>query len=186
MTPGTMTPGTLTPGTMTPGTMVLDTDPQGYAVRSAGARDLTAVADCRRRWVAERTAEIDMADDPGFDARMAQWWAREADRRVTWLAWAGERPIGMASAVLFERMPAPGAATARWGYVSQVWVDAAYRRRGVATTLMGALIDWARREDLVRLILNPSDESRPMYAALGFREATDLLRLDLAGGVRKT
>ena len=66
-----------------------------------------------------------------------------------------------------------------------MWVDAAYRRRGVATTLMGALIDWVRREALVRLVLNPSDESRSMYAALGFREATDLLRLDLAAGVGK-
>jgi hypothetical protein len=46
---------------------------------------------------------------------------------------------------------------------------------------MGAVIAWARREGLVRLVLNPSDESRPMYAALGFREASDLLRLDLSG-----
>ena len=67
-----------------------------------------------------------------------------------------------------------------------MWVDAAYRRRGVATTLMGALIDWVRREALVRLVLNPSDESRSMYAALGFREATDPLRLDLAAGVGKS
>jgi len=152
-------------------------DTQGYAVRPAGPDDLAAVTDCRRRWVAERTD----ASDPGFEDRMADWWVREADRRATWLAWAGEQPIGMAATVIFERMPAPGAPTARWGYVSQVWVDAAYRRRGVASTLMGAVIAWARREGLVRLVLNPSDESRPMYAALGFREASDLLRLDLSG-----
>ncbi len=174
--------------------------PPAYAVRRATEDDLAAVSDCRRRWVAERrsaaaagaaaaTAAAAGAaaataagadDDPDFEARMADWWLRMADRRHTWLAWAGDWPIGMAALVVFERMPAPGSPTAHWGYVSQVWVDPAYRRRGVATALMGAAIEWAREQQMVRLVLNPSEISRPMYAALGFRPADDLLRLDLA------
>ncbi len=45
---------------------------------------------------------------------MEQWWTQEASRRVTWLAWSGTHPIGMAAAVVFHRMPSPGRATARW------------------------------------------------------------------------
>jgi len=149
--------------------------PPAYAVRPAADGDLSAVADCRRRWVGERGEVVD-AD---FEARMGDWWRRMADRRHTWLAWAGEQPIGMAALVVFERMPAPGSPTARWGYVAQVWVDPAYRRAGVASALMGEVLTWARQESLVRLVLNPSEISRPMYAALGFRPADDLLRLDL-------
>ena len=158
---------------------------RAYAVRPATAADWPAVADCRRRWSAEHAevaAEASEASviDPDFEDRLADWWLRMADRRHTWLAWAGDWPIGMAALVVFERMPAPGSPTAHWGYVSQVWVDPAYRRRGVATALMGAAIEWAREQQMVRLVLNPSEISRPMYAALGFRPADDLLRLDLA------
>jgi hypothetical protein len=53
-------------------------------------------------------------DDGDFERRMEQWWTQEASRRVTWLAWAGTHPIGMAAAVVFHRMPSPGRATARW------------------------------------------------------------------------
>ncbi len=149
-----------------------------YAVRPAGEDDLAAVTDCRRRWVSELVEGA--AGDPDFEARMADWWRRMADRRQTWLACSGERAIGMAALVVFERMPALGSPTASWGYVSQVWVDPAYRRIGVATALMDKLVAWAHEQGLVRLVLNPSELSRPMYAALGFRPADELLRLDLA------
>ena len=141
---------------------------RAYAVRPATAADWPAVADCRRRWSAEHAevaAEASEASviDPDFEDRLADWWRRMADRRHTWLAWAGERPIGMAALVVVERMPSPGRPTARWGYVAQVWVDPAYRRAGVATALMGELLAWSRDACLVRLVLNPSEISHPSF-----------------------
>ena len=44
---------------------------------------------------------------------------------------------------------------------------------------MAALLAWSREERLVRLVLNPSEISKDLYAGLGFRPADDLMRLDL-------
>ena len=159
--------------------MTLASSPPEYAVRLALPGDLAAVASCRRRWAAEGRPGAAEPDDGDFERRMEQWWTQEASRRVTWLAWSGTHAIGMAAAVVFHRMPSPGRATARWAYVSQVWVDAAYRRRGVGTDLMGAVLGWSQAEGMVRLVLNPSDAARTLYGRLGFRPADDLLRLDL-------
>ena len=68
---------------------------------------------------------------------------------------------------------------ARWPYVGNVWVDPAHRRRGVATLLMRAVVTWCRAERMERIVLNPSEESLPLYRSLGFRTADDLMRLDL-------
>ncbi len=75
-------------------------------------------------------------------------------------------------------MPRPGAPDTRWAYVANVWIDPKHRRRGVGRLVM-ELLEWCREEGCVRVVLNPSEVSLPLYRALGFRPADDLLRLDL-------
>lgn len=41
------------------------------------------------------------------------------------------------------------------------------------------LIRGARADGMVRVILAPSEMSKPLYRSLGFRVADDLMRLDL-------
>ena len=76
-------------------------------------------------------------------------------------------------------MPRPGVPDTRWGYVANVWTEPKHRRRGVGRLVMAELLGWCREEGLVRVVLNPSEVSLPLYRALGFRPADDLLRLDL-------
>jgi GNAT superfamily N-acetyltransferase len=116
----------------------------------------------------------------GFEDELRQWWDRESRHRQAWVALdAGERPVGMANLMVFERMPRPDRAAGRWGYVANVWVDPPHRRRGVARLLMTTALDWCRGQGLVRVVLNPSEQSLPLYRSLGFRSADDLMRLDL-------
>ena len=80
---------------------------------------------------------------------------------------------------VFERMPHAGLPDTRWAYLANLWVEPDLRRRGVASALVTAAVDWARAEGMERVVLNPSEMSRPLYQAFGFRPADDLLRLDL-------
>jgi len=183
---------------------VTTTPPSPYAVRLASTVDLAEVARCRFEWALERGAGAAAQDDAEFGARLGQWWDATADRRCTWLAvpaghaevskrvgelgaagadgsaWAGGsvQAVGMASLTVYQRMPWPGAPEARWAYVGQLWVDPQHRRRGVGRLLVEHLVAWARDGGLVRLVLNPSEMARPLYAGLGFRPASDLMRLD--------
>lgn len=146
----------------------------GYAVRLADSGDIAAVAGARARW-------REQAADAGFVAEFEQWWAETEDRRRTWIASGPVGVIGMVSMTVFTRMPSPGEPAKQWAYVGQVWVDPAYRRMGIARTMMTEAIAWARHALMERIVLNPSEMSRPLYAGLGFRSAADLLRLDLDG-----
>ena len=81
-------------------------------IRQAEVADLAAIALLRRQWTQEQGGAC---DDPGFDERLATWFARESSRRIIWLAEADGRLVGMMNLVVFERMPRPGRAPSRWG-----------------------------------------------------------------------
>ena len=62
----------------------------------------------------------------------------------------------------------------RAGVVKKMYVVPAYRKRGIARALLGALIAYARERGLDRLVLDTARErmqaAYALYLALGFRE----------------
>ena len=81
----------------------------------------------------------------------------------------------MVNLKVFERMPSPGASPSRWGYLANLFVDPAFRRRGLGTRLLDALLSTSAEQGLVRVVLSPSGESIPLYMRAGFAPADTLL-----------
>ena len=54
------------------------------------------------------------------------------------------------------------------GLVLNVYVDVAWRRRGMARRLMEELLVWTRTHGVVRLVLHASDDGRALYESMGF------------------
>ncbi len=48
---------------------------------------------------------------------------------------------------VFERMPRPGRATGRWGYLGNAFVLAPYRDQGIGSQLLAAVLGYAREHD---------------------------------------
>lgn len=141
-------------------------------VRRAEGADLAAIAWLRRQW----TQELDGDHaDPGFDERVAAWFARESSRRITWLAEADGHPVGMMNLAIFERMPRPGRAPSRWGYLGNAFILAAYRNRGIGRRLISAVLGYADENGFARVVLSPTDRSIPFYERAGFGPASALM-----------
>jgi GNAT superfamily N-acetyltransferase len=141
-------------------------------IRRAADADLPAIARLRSAWTREQRGAV---DDPGFDDRLAQWFARESGRRLTWLAEDDGEPVGMMSMAVFERMPQPGRDPGRWGYLGNAFVLEACRNRGVGGRLLDALLAYADEHGFARVVLSPSARSVPFYERAGFRPADSLL-----------
>ena len=141
-------------------------------VRRASAEDVPALAALRRAWTEEQNGEV---VDPGFEARFAEWFATESGRRVAWIASVDDHPVGMLNLAVFTRMPRPGVAPSRWGYIANVFVLERHRDAGVGRLLVDEAIAYARDEDLVRLVLSPSPRSVPFYERAGFATTDRLM-----------
>jgi GNAT superfamily N-acetyltransferase len=141
-------------------------------IRRAGAADLAAIARLRREQAAEQQGEH---GDPGFEQRFAAWSGQESARRITWLAEVDGRLVGMMNLAIFERMPRPGRATGRWGYLGNAFVLAAYRNQGIGRRLIEAVLSHAAEHGFARVVLSPSERSVPFYQRAGFGPASTLL-----------
>jgi ribosomal protein S18 acetylase RimI-like enzyme len=64
------------------------------------------------------------------------------------------------------------------GYIWGVYVEPAYRRRGIATQLTERAIAHLKAIGCTHAVLNASLSGKPLYAQLGFMEG-NLMRLDL-------
>jgi GNAT superfamily N-acetyltransferase len=142
-------------------------------VRRAGDTDVAVLAVLRRAWAEEQAGGP--LTDPDFEQNFADWYAAERTRRITWLVELGGEPAGMLNLVLFRRMPKPGRPISQWGYVSNLFVLAGHRDRGVGRLLLDAALDHARVHDFDRVVLSPTDRSVPFYRRAGFGDADTLL-----------
>jgi GNAT superfamily N-acetyltransferase len=59
-------------------------------------------------------------------------------------------------------------AEGRHGIIVNVFTEPEWRRKGLAGMLLKQVIDWAREQQLDRLVLHSSDDGRALYERLGF------------------
>ena len=151
------------------------------ALRRATVEDAQLLAEHRAAvWmeVGDWSAEAMAAQTP-------EWadFARRAVADGTYVAWIVEEhgePIASGAILVQLAIPRPGSDSERAGRVQSVYVVPAARRRGIARTVMEALLADARALRLIFLTLHPSDEARGLYASMGFTPA-DEMRLSLSG-----
>jgi GNAT superfamily N-acetyltransferase len=134
-------------------------------IRIADRSDGPAIAELRRAWTAEQQGDV---IDDDYEARFLDWYERESDHRVSWLAEVSGRPAGMMNLVIFERMPRPGLETGTWGYLANAFVLAASRNQGIGGQILAAVIDYADQHQYVRIVLRPSERAVPFYRRSGF------------------
>ena len=130
-------------------------------------------------WLAMRTALYVEADP---DTRVAEL-VQEIDTmlgRDDWAAFGAEAPGGELVGLieLFERNCAEGCVSSPVCYIEGLWVDAAWRRRGLARRLVEAGRDWARsrgRTEMASDVQITNLLSQTVHRRLGFAETERLV-----------
>jgi len=151
-------------------------------IRPATAGDADEIA--RLRW--EFSLEERQPTEPheGFMRRMASELRRYlASGR--WAIWVADDPdvarrlIATAFLQRIDKVPRPYPRPPAWGYITNVYVDAAWRDRGVGRAVMDVAIAAARSEGLDTLLLWPSERAIPFYERAGFAPATGAMEMPL-------
>jgi len=112
------------------------------------------------------------------DLRVEQGWQRSETLLRAIQAWERGRVFLLREAALSPESEAargrtPIAATSviaatRVGVIGNVVVRADYRRRGLAKLLMRTTLDWLRAQGVRAVLLDATEDGRPLYASLGF------------------
>ena len=98
------------------------------------------------------------------------WLATPADESATVVAGAGIQLQPILPRPLSPSQIGEG----RQGTIINVFTEPEWRRRGIGSLLMKEIIAWSRSEGLERILLNASEEGRPVYEKLGFVESNEM------------
>lgn len=149
-----------------------------YTIRAATVEDAPVLLEHRRKMF--RAMGRDEASLEPMSRAAAEYYATAlADGTCrAWLAVSGGDVAGGGMIVIVPWPGSPGFAKPWRPWILNVYVDPAFRRRGIARALMETMIGFCREEGYPAVALHASDEGRPLYESLGF-EPTNEMRLVL-------
>lgn len=125
-------------------------------------------------------AEEMEAPDPAAVDRMiaaAEPYLRLAIPEGRWHAWIAE-PGGSGAVEVVPWIPGRLDPAPRRAWIHSVYVEPAFRRRGIGRQLTETIIGWCREQGFGWIYLHPSEQGRLLYHALGFQPSSEMrLRL---------
>jgi GNAT superfamily N-acetyltransferase len=154
----------------------------GLDFRRAGGADVGALVDLRIEFM-RVVKDGNFPDEAEWRRELASRFSADlaSGALVAWICLDRGRVVAASGLAC----PGSGAARAELALrpgealVFNMFTRPAYRRRGIASELLARLIAEARARGIRALRLRPTDDGRPLYERLGFRDDGEdmLLRL---------
>ena len=115
--------------------------------------------------------------------RVSEIYFRDALPRGRYRGWVAEsedgRVVGGAGIVINDWPAHPRESMPLRAWILNMFIEAEFRRRGIARQLMETMLAWSRAEGFRHVSLHASAEGRPLYESLGF-VPTNEMRLDFS------
>lgn len=144
-------------------------------VRLATSTDAAELA--RLRWDF-RPDDQSLQPRRAFIAECSAWLEQNLSSG-NWIAAVAETESGSLCGCIFlqrvEKVPIPGTLHRYWGYVTNSYVEAGWRNRGVGSRLLRLLLNQAQRWRLEFLIVWPSPDAISFYRRIGFEDVEHVL-----------
>ena len=93
-----------------------------------------------------------------------------------YVAGVGGEECGCGAICFSRELPSPDNPSGRCAYLMNIYVRKAYRHHGVAHAVVSRLIREARKTGCGKIYLESTEEGRPVYASLGFRDMPDMMK----------
>lgn len=101
---------------------------------------------------------------------------------VEWLCIEDGQAVASAAIMFYEFVPSRTNPSGLRGYVTNMYTAPEHRRKGIATLLLGKLVEEAKARGVQRLWLHATGMGQPVYLKFGFKETGGWLEMkDILG-----
>lgn len=84
---------------------------------------------------------------------------------------------GCGAVCLTDELPSPDNPTGRCAYLMNIYVREPFRNHGVAHHVVSRLIEEAKKRSCGKIYLETTDDGKPVYSSLGFKDMLDMMKL---------
>ena len=98
---------------------------------------------------------------------------------ISWIAVDNEKIIGTSGISIVEKPPYFGCPSGKIGLLSSMFTDKAYRRQGIAKTLLSKVINEAREHGCGTVQITASDMGVLLYTDFGFTKNQNFMQYKL-------
>lgn len=84
---------------------------------------------------------------------------------------------GCGAVCFTDELPSPDNPSGRCAYLMNIYVREAFRKHGIAHKIVSHLIEESERRGCGKIYLETTDDGRPVYASLGFRDLPGIMKL---------
>ncbi|MBQ2668607.1 MAG: GNAT family N-acetyltransferase [Clostridia bacterium] len=143
--------------------------------RIAAPEEIPTLIELRRVQLIEESVNEEGRRAEEFDAidiseQMADFFTRKmADgSMVEWVAEEDGEIIATSAVLFYEFPPSLDYPNGMKAYIANMYTKPAFRGRGIATALIGKLVEEAERRGVTRLWLSASNKGKPVYLNSSF------------------
>ena len=110
------------------------------------------------------------------DGTFISWLALDNDRII---GTSNDRIIGTSGMSIVEKPPYFGCPSGKIGLLSSMFTDKAYRRKGIAKTLLSKVVVEARKQGCGTVQITASDMGVLLYSDFGFEKNNNFMQFKL-------
>lgn len=130
------------------------------------------------KWRREVIANVfgTIADEALLEANHRYYMTHIPDRsHVAIVASHDGIDCGCGAVCFSEELPSPDNPGGKCAYLMNIYVREAYRNKGIAHRIVRRLLDLAAERGCEKIYLETTDEGRPLYLTIGFRDMPDMM-----------
>lgn len=147
-----------------------------FKIREATLRDLPLLVEHRHRMFEEMISPTEAEFRLHDEAYRA--WAKDMMGRKLLHVYIVEtsdgRPAASGGVWLREMQPSPGHPHGMVPYVLSVYTRPEFRRKGLASMIMGEAMEWGRKNGYYKMVLHASLTGRKVYSKLGWKRTWEM------------
>lgn len=146
--------------------------------RIATVEDTELLVDLRKKQLADEGAQ---GYKHTIDKELHEFFTKALTNGdlIQVIAMDEEQVIGTGGIGFYTFPPGYENPTGRKAYISSIYTAPSYRRQGVASAIMGELMEIGKQEGMNKFWLYASTEGKPLYKRFDFAEADDYMDITL-------
>jgi len=147
-----------------------------FKIRKATAQDIDVLVEHRRKMFEEMTRPTE--EELRVQDESYRIWAKDLMKQRLLHGYIVEtsngRPAASGCVWLREIQPSPGHPPGMVPYVLSIYTNPKFRRKGLASMIMGEATEWGRKHGYHKIMLHASKTGRKVYSQLGWKRTWEM------------